>query len=348
MPGKPDSTQQRKREHIELCLTDKVSFKEKKNGFEKYEFIHDAATEVDLEKISFGTRFLKKKIAYPFLISCMTGGTQKAGNINAQLSVAAEKLNIPLGVGSQRQALENDKYLETYKIIRKSAPKIPILGNIGAAQVVDLKSFKSVNYLAELIEADAMVVHINPAHELFQKNGEPHFPGLLKKIRKLVKELKIPVIIKEVGSGISKKVAEKLLDSGVFGIDVAGAGGTSWVGVESLRNDEVIPTDFWDWGLPTAYCVREVSKLRKKYNFILIGSGGINSSFDMAKAFALGADLTASARRILIELDRNNAEGVVALVKSWFDDLRKIMFLTGSQTLPELRNNKMIRKEEIY
>ncbi len=348
MPDKSDSTQRRKKEHIELCLTDKVSFKKKKNGFEKYEFVHDAITEVDLRKITFVTRFLKKKINYPFLISCMTGGTQKAGNINAQLSAAANELNIPLGIGSQRQALENDKYLETYKVIRKNAPKIPILGNIGAAQVVGMKSFKSVNYLAEIIKADAMVVHINPAHELFQKNGEPYFPSLLKKIKRLIKELKIPVIVKEVGSGISKKAAAKLIEAGVFGIDVAGAGGTSWVGVESLRNNENIAPDFWDWGLPTDYCIKEVSKLKKKYDFVLIGSGGINTSFDMAKAFALGADLAASARRILIELDRNDAEGVINLIKSWFDDLKKIMFLTGSQTLREIKKNKLIRKEEIY
>lgn len=348
MPDRSSSTQQRKKEHIQLCLTEDVSFKEKTNGFERYEFIHDAITEVNLNKITFKTKFLKKTIDYPFLISCMTGGTSKAGNINAQLSVAANDLNIALGVGSQRQALENDNYLETYKVIRKNAPRIPILGNIGAAQIVNLKSFKPVNYLVDLIDADGMAVHVNPAQELFQKNGEPHFTNLLKKMEKLIKEVKVPVIVKEVGSGISKATAQKLLNIGVRGIDVAGAGGTSWVGVEILRNRDEIDIGFWDWGLQSSYCIKEIYKLKKKHNFILIGSGGINTSFDMAKAFALGADVAASARRILHELDKDKIEGVNGLIKSWFNDLQKIMFLTGSQTLREFRKGKLIRKEELY
>lgn len=349
MPGRPDSdTSRRKKEHIELCLNDDVSFKEKTNGFDKYEFLHDAATEVNLEKINFKTTFLKKKIDFPFLISCMTGGTSKAGNINSNLAIAANELNIPLGVGSQRQALENDKYLSTYKTIRKNAPDIPILGNIGAYQIVILKSFKPINYLIEMIQAQAMVVHLNPAHELFQKKGQHNFTGLISRIEKLTKQIEIPIIVKEVGSGISAKVARILLNVGVKGIDVAGAGGTSWVGVEMLRNKEKIEKDFWDWGLPTSFCIKEVYKLKKSFNFVLIGSGGINNSFDMAKAYALGADFTASARRILIELDKKRTSGVIELIRSWFDDLRKIMFLTGSNSLSELRKNKLVRREEIY
>ena len=344
----PEVISQRKKEHIELCLTDEVSFKEKKTGFDNYEFEHYAITEVEIEKIDFHTKFFGKKVNYPFLISCMTGGTTKAEDINSQLSVAASNLNIPLGVGSQRQALENDEYLKSYKIIRKNAPDIPILGNIGAAQIIALKNFAQVKYLIDLVEADVMVVHVNPLQELVQVHGEPDFNGFLKKIEKLVKFLNVPVIVKEVGAGISKKAAERLLNAGVKGIDTAGAGGTSWAGVEILRSKDNNFKEFWDWGLPTSYCIKEIFKLKKNYKFLLIGSGGINNAFDMAKAFSLGADFTASARIILQTLYKKGIEGVVELIEFWFHILRQIMFLTGSQSLSELKKNKIIKKERLY
>ncbi len=337
----------RKKDHLELCLTDKVSFKQKSNGFEHYDFLHYAITEVDLNKINFSTTFLKKKINYPFLISCMTGGTGIAENINAKLAIAANELNIPLGVGSQRQALENDEYIKSYKVIRENAPSIPILGNLGAAQLVLIEKADTIQRLIDMVEADAMVIHINPLQELLQENGEPSFTGLLKKLEKLIRKINVPFIVKEVGSGISGKAAEKLLSVGVKGIDVAGAGGTSWAGVEMLRSGKQENNFLWDWGLSTSFCLKDVSKLKKKNKFTLIGSGGINSSDDAAKAFALGADLIASARIILQELNKNDVEGVKGMITGWFDVIEDIMFLTGSQKLTDLRN-KIILKENLY
>jgi len=348
MKNNDSITSKRKKEHIELCLTDDVAFKNKTSGFEKYDFLHYAITEVDITKINFETKFLKKKINYPFLISCMTGGVEAAESINARLSVAANELNIALGVGSQRQALENKSFHHTYKVIRENAPRIPILGNIGSAQVAEMKSFENVQYLVDLVEADGMVIHINPAQELMQPEGDTLQKGLLKNIKKLVKYLSVPVLVKEVGSGISKEAAEKLLDAGVNGIDVAGAGGTSWAGVEILRNDGNSSNEFWDWGLPTSYCIKEIYRLKKKYKFTLIGSGGINSGVEAAKAFALGADLAASARIILQELSKNGAEGVIKLITGWFDTIRKIMYLTGSGSISELRKNKLVEKEKLF
>jgi isopentenyl-diphosphate delta-isomerase len=341
------ATSKRKKEHLELCITDDVAFKNKSAGFESYEFLHYAITEVDLSRINFETKFFEKKINYPFLISCMTGGIDAAESINAKLSVAANELNIALGVGSQRQALENKSFHHTYKVIRKNAPAIPILGNIGGSQIAGMKSFKSVQYLVDLIEADGMVVHVNPAQELMQPEGDIFQKGLLKNIKKLVKSLNVPVLVKEVGAGISGLAAKRLLDTGVKGIDVAGAGGTSWSGVEILRSNENKNSEFWDWGLPTSYCIKQVSKLKKNYKFTLIGSGGVNSGFDAAKAFALGADIVASARKILITLNKYKVEGVINLVKDWFEMVRKIMYLTGSSTLRELRKNKLIEKENL-
>ncbi len=343
-----NTTSKRKKEHLNLSLNADVSFKSKSNGFDYYDFIHNAATEVELNKISFGTKFFKKKINYPFIISCMTGGNEEAENINAQLAIAAEDLKIPIGVGSQRQALEDTNYRNTYSIIRKNAKSVPVLGNLGAAELVKLKSIDSIKMLIDLVEADVFVIHLNPLQELVQKEGTPNFKGLLKSLRRVIKEINIPFIVKEIGSGISSKVSKRLLETGVKGIDVAGAGGTSWAGIEMLRNKSTANDYFWDWGLPTSFCLRENSKLKRKYNFVLIGSGGINSGIEAAKAFALGADYVASARIILKQLDENGVEGVKSLVCDWFETIKKIMFLTGSKSLKELRKNKLVRKEILY
>ncbi len=344
--NKTDKISKRKKEHIELCLTDKVSFKEKTNGFDYYDFKHYAITEVVPEEINFQTKFLGKKINFPFLISCMTGGTVEAESINAKLALAAEQLKIPVGVGSQRQALENGNLINTYKIIRKNAPTVPLLANIGAAQTIQLKN--NLIKLVEMVEADALVIHINPLQELLQPEGEPNFKGLLKSIEKVVKIISVPVIAKEVGSGITAEAAKKLLETGVKGIDVAGSGGTSWAGVEILRRKENLKNEFWDWGLPTSFCIKEIFKLKKKYKFTLIGSGGINSGIDAAKAFALGSDLVASARIILQELDKKDVNGVVELIQNWISTIRNVMFLTGSSTLKEFKKNKIIRKDFLY
>lgn len=343
-----DITSKRKKEHLDLSLNADVSFKTKSNGFDHYDFIHDAATEVELDKINFETKFFKKKINYPFIISCMTGGTEEAENINAQLAIAAEELKIPIGVGSQRQALENQKFRNTYHIIRQNAKSVPVLGNLGAAELVKLKSVDSIKLLIEFVEADVFVIHLNPLQELLQKEGTPEFTGLLKSLRRLTKEINIPVIIKEIGSGISGKTAKRLLETGVNGIDVAGAGGTSWAAIEMLRNKSTMNDYFWDWGLPTSFCLKQISKLKKKYKFSLIGSGGINTAIDAAKAFALGADYVASARTILKELDSSGVEGVKKMVLDWFGIIKMIMFLTGSQTVNELAKNKILKRELLY
>jgi len=218
-------TSRRKKEHLDLCLNDKVAFRNKTTGFEFYDFYHNAITEVEIENINFSTELLRKKISYPFLISCMTGGTVKAKSINAELAIVAQELNIPIGVGSQRQAIEDEKHKNSYKIIRKNAPSVPVLANIGAAEVVKYKSLAQFRLMIDMIEADALVIHINPLQELLQLEGEPNFKGLLKRINKLVQQISVPIIVKEVGAGISSEAAEKLLGTGIEGIDVAGAGG---------------------------------------------------------------------------------------------------------------------------
>ena len=340
-------TSKRKIEHIELCLTDKVAFRSKTNGFDRYDFIHDAITEVDLSKISFKTKLFSKKINYPFLISCMTGGTEEAENINKKLAVIAEQLKIPIGVGSQRQAMENKDFHESYKVIRKTAKTIPVLGNIGAAQLVQSKKIFDIVSLVNMLEADAFVVHLNPLQELLQDKGEPYFYGLLKKLETLVSKANVPIIVKEVGSGISKRAAKRILEAGVKGIDVSGAGGTSWAAVELLRNN-MTDNYFQEWGLPTSYCVRKVKELKRDFNFTLISSGGISNGVDIAKSIALGADLSASARIILQEVMKNDVRGVIELIQSWFTTVKRIMYLTGSKDIPKFKKVGLIRREELY
>lgn len=341
-----NQTSNRKKEHIQLCLTDKVAYA-KSNGFDEYEFEHNAITEVDFKQINLSTKFFQKKIDYPFLISCMTGGTTEAERINEKLATAASELSIPIGVGSQRQAFENNLFHESYKVIRKNAGSVPVLGNIGAAQVASSPRFlEEIQLLIDLIEADAIVIHVNPLQELLQKEGEPDFNGLLKNIKKLSKQITTPIIVKEVGAGINKSAAKKLLDAGVKGIDVAGAGGTSWAAVELLRS-KTKNNYFKDWGMPTSYCVRTVSELKEKHKFMLISSGGINSGIDIAKSIALGADLAASARPLLKEVINSDVEGVIGLLKTWFDDLKKVMYLTGSSNINKLHKVKIHLKKEM-
>lgn len=343
-----NNTSKRKKDHIELCLSENVAFKTKTNGFENYEFEHYAITEVEFNKIDLSTLFFKHKICYPFLISCMTGGTEEAERINEKLAIVANELQIPIGVGSQRQALEDKKYHSTYRVVRKNAGNVPILGNIGAAQVAKSKNLiDEIKLLIDLVEANAMVIHVNPLQELLQTESEPDFKGFLKNLNKICSKVKTPVIVKEVGSGISKRTAKKLLEAGVKGIDVSGAGGTSWAAVELIRSNK---TDnyFQEWGLPTSYCIRKVKELKKDFDFTLISSGGISNGVDIAKSIALGADLSASARIILQEVMKNDINGVVELIQSWFSTVKKIMYLTGSMNIQKFKKVELIRKEELY
>lgn len=338
----------RKSEHVKLCLTDTVSY-EKSNGFDLYDFIHFAATDVDFDKISLCQKLFNKTIDSPFFISCMTGGYKGSLMINSELAKLASILKIPVGVGSQRQALENDSLNDTYKIIRKNNKDGIVFGNIGVPQIVKSKEpIEVIKKLIDIIEADAMVIHVNPLQELFQAEGELNFHGFLNKLNKITSKIKTPIIIKEVGSGINYSSAKLFLECGAKGIDAAGAGGTSWSKVEIERNKSSVP-EFWgEWGLRTSYCVRTVAALKKEYKFTLMASGGINNSLDFAKSIALGADLSGSARLILKNIIENGIDETKNMILLWMEDLKRIMFLTGSKNLKELRNGKIIKAGDLF
>ncbi len=338
----------RKKDHLELCISGKVEFSERTTGFEKYSFEHYAPTEIDIKKIDLSGEFYGNKIDFPFMISSMTGGTKKAERINEKLAVVSEELNIPLCLGSQRHALEEKNNYYSYRVVKDVAKNIPIVGNIGAAQVAKSKDPADLfNKIINMVNARAIIVHLNPLQELIQPEGETDFSGLMKNLELVCKKIDVPVIAKEVGSGISKTAARKLLETGVRGIDVAGAGGTSWAAVEQLRSNQK-DLYFREWGLSTSYCIRTVNELKKEYSFTLIGSGGINNGIDIAKSIALGADLTASARTILVELMKKDVDGTIDLIKSWFMTVKKIMYLTGSDSIKKLKKVPLIREKEMY
>ena len=346
MPTRTHSrtTPSRKKQHVDLTLRKNVGFKAKTTGLEEWEFVNNALPELNLSDVDTSTQFLGRKLTLPFMVSCMTGGYASAMNINRKLAEMCEETGIAMGVGSQRQAMEDDHYHRTFSVVREVAKSVPIVGNIGAAEVAKI-NIDSAKRLVDLIRADAFAVHLNPLQEFLQPEGNTNFGGVLNGIAKLVEGLPVPVIVKEIGAGLSMDVAHRLLGVGVRYIDVAGAGGTSWAGVETLRRkDRRFALQFWDWGIPTSVALQEVVKLRTAATkFTLIASGGISTGLEAAKCIALGADITASARPFLRALHGGKKDGLGKLLQSWAEELRGVMFLTGSATITALQHTRLAR-----
>ncbi len=344
-------TSSRKQQHVALALTKEVTFRAKSPGFERWEFLHNALPELNAGEIDLSASFLGKRIALPLIISSMTGGYRDALRINRQLAEICAELGLAMGVGSQRQALETEQFHRSFSVVRDVAPAIPVFGNIGAAEVARLQDHRPILRLVDLVRADGFAVHLNPVQEYLQPEGNPDFRGVLDGIAMLVRALPVPVIVKEVGAGISAPVARRLIDAGVRWIDVAGAGGTSWAAVEvhrrrSLRSGfsgEV----FWDWGIPTADAIRDVAALRGSVpDLRVVGSGGIRSGLDGAKAIALGADVVAVARPFLRALEAGGPSALRRTITAWAAEFRGALFLTGCRTVHELQQQHLIRREE--
>ncbi len=356
---KSSKTSSRKQQHVEITLSKDVSFRGKTSGFERYDFIHNALPEIDFAEVDPSTSFLGKPVALPILISSMTGGYKDALRINRGLAEACGEKNLAMGVGSQRQAIEDALFHRTYSIVREVAPQIPLFGNIGASEVARLRDVSPIRRLADLIRADGFAVHLNPLQEFLQPEGDPRFRGVLRGIEMLVRDLGLPIIVKEIGAGISASVARRLADAGVRYVDVAGAGGTSWAGVEILRRNGAQPRGkpqrtqrdyapvFWDWGIPTAEALRQTSALASR-SLSVIASGGLANGLDVAKAIALGASMTGVARPLLKALERGGPKGILEELKVWEMELKGALFLTGSRTLTELRRQKLILKDSVH
>ncbi len=333
----------RKRDHIDIVFQKDTSFRTKSTGFEAWEFTHNALPEVNYTEIDLSSTFLGKRIEIPLLISCMTGGFGRATRLNAQLAEICQDLCIPIGVGSQRQLLDNTVTEESFAVVRSAASSVPVLGNIGGAEVARLttKQYTPGDFqrIVDSIDADALVIHLNPLQELVQPEGNTNFKGVLRGIALLVNKLSCPVIVKEVGSGLSSSVIERLLNAGVRYVDVAGAGGTSWSRVEAMRNKQVtIGDEFLEWGIPTADAlIAAVALRRKALDLCVIASGGIRDGVTAAKAIALGADLAAAAQQFIVTLIKSGTKGLHEHLLSWKRDIQRTMFLTGSADIAALQ-----------
>ncbi len=330
-------TSNRKLEHIKICLEKKVE--SNYTGFEDVELIHHALPELDFEKIDLEVEFLGNKLSAPFLIASMTGGHREVTEINKNLAIAVEELGLGMGVGSQRAAIEcpEKDIIESFIIVRDYAPNAFIYANIGIAQIT--KDIEIAEKAVEMIDANALAVHLNFLQEAIQPEGDKNAEGCLNALEELCSTLKVPVIVKETGAGISKKVAQLVKDAGVSAIDVGGKGGTSWSGVEVYRAEGVwkeIGRDFWNWGIPTAFCIVDCRDILPT-----IATGGIRNGIDVAKALALGAKLASSALPFL-KPATISAEKVIEKLEYFILGLKVAMFLTSSKTVEDLKGKIFI------
>jgi isopentenyl-diphosphate delta-isomerase len=330
--------QERKSDHIRINLQNDVGFRGISAGFERYRFIHCALPEFDLEDVNTSTTLLDKQLEAPFFISSMTGGTPEASLINQRLAEAAQAAGIGMGVGSQRAAIEDPSLENTFRI-RHLAPDILLLANLGAIQLNCVYGLDECRRAVAMIDADALILHLNSLQEALQPEGETCFTGLLSKIEAICHALEVPVVVKEVGWGISEQVARQLANAGVAAIDVAGAGGSSWSQVEMYRAttdcQRQVAAAFASWGIPTTESL--LMAHRGAPGLPLLASGGIRDGIQMAKAIALGADACGIAGAFLHAANESVA-AVVDLITVLVTQLRVAMFAAGTVDVAALRS----------
>ena len=326
---------QRKADHIKINLEQDVR-SALTTGLENYHFTHEALPELDLNRIDTSLSLFGKSLSAPILISSMTGGTAEAETINLRLADAAREMKIAMGVGSQRAAIENPEQAKTFQV-RRVAPDILLFANLGAVQLNYGYGIDQCRRAVDMIQADALILHLNPLQEAVQDAGDVNFAGLAKKIEEVCKKIEIPVIAKEVGWGISERTAKLLADCGVSAIDVAGAGGTSWSQVEMHRApDEFtrqLAATFVGWGIPTADSILNVRKAVPEMT--IFASGGIKDGLDIAKCIALGATLGGMAGHFL-KAAAVSTEQAVEMIKLTKRQIEVTMFAAGVETLEGL------------
>ncbi|MBO6535818.1 MAG: type 2 isopentenyl-diphosphate Delta-isomerase [Balneolaceae bacterium] len=334
----------RKKDHVDLTITDQTQYGIS-TGFDRYYFNHNALPEVNFDEISTQASLLGRSFSFPLMISSMTGGYSDAGPVNAIIAEFCEEHDLPFGVGSQRAMLVDETQIESFAVARKKAPNAFIAGNIGGAQLIGGLDKSELKLIIDTIQADAMIVHLNPLQEMMQPEGDRNFKGVLSGIEQLVKDASIPVIAKETGAGISSYTAKRLLNAGVQAIDVAGAGGTSWAKVENQREDnEIANFEFDDWGVPTTVCLQQISALQWERSFELIASGGIRSASDIAKSLCLGATFSATAQPIIKAIKKGGAKQLETYFEHLKHTFKTLMLLLGCSSIQEMNRSLLIEK----
>jgi isopentenyl-diphosphate delta-isomerase len=333
--SEPPVISKRKADHIEVAASGDADFR-RSTLLEQVYLVHQALPEMCVDDIDSTTTLFGKTLAAPVVISGMTGGTAEAGAINRDLARAAQHCKIAFGVGSQRAMAEHPELEDTFRV-RDAAPDVVLIGNLGVVQARALGPGKIADLIAR-IGADAMAIHLNPAMELIQSDGDRDFTGCRDTIDELVNVLPVPVVVKETGCGLSPDAARTVSDIGVDVVDVSGAGGTSWVGVEARRaadgsDSEALGNELWDWGIPTAVSVAACAQA----GLSVIATGGLRSGHDVARAIALGATCGGLAAPVLRAQRAGGYDGVVALLERVIASIRAITLLTGCRTTDELR-----------
>ncbi len=335
---------ERKLEHIKIALQKDVQFSKKTTGFEDVgfegvELVYKALPEMRKIDVNTETSFLGKKFSAPLIVASMTGGIKEAEKINKDVAKACENLQLGMGLGSQRAMIEIPSLTKTYKV-RNTAPKIFLAGNLGVVQAKDYPA-KKIEEALKKVGADALCLHVNAAQESVQTEGTTDFSKGIGTINRLSNELAYPIIVKEVGHGISKEIASELAKTKIAAIDVGGAGGTSWVAIDSMRNEKnaEIGKTYWDFGIPTAVSIIET---RAVFNRPVIATGGIRTGLDCVKAIVLGAELCGIALPVLKAQQKGGAKAVQQYLEKIIEEIKIGMFLVGAKNLGELKNKKYL------
>ena len=332
------STRTRKNDHIRINLEEDVSFAGVTNGLERVRFVHQALPELDLEKIDTSTVLFGHRLSFPLLIASMTGGSTQAGAINRTLAEAAQHAGIGMGLGSGRVILEHPETAETFQV-RQVAPDILLMANFGAVQLNYGYGVDACRRLVEMTEADGLYLHLNPLQEALQPEGDTRFGGLLGKIEAVCRGLTVPVVVKEVGWGLSVRTARMLIDAGVAALDVAGAGGTSWSQVELHRQEDPyareVAASFRNWGIPTAEAIKTVRDVDA--TIPVIASGGLATGIDIGKCLALGAN-AATLAGVLLRAAAQSPEALQRRIETLHRQRRLTMFVPASPTVRALRD----------
>jgi isopentenyl-diphosphate delta-isomerase len=316
-----------------------VQAKKITTGFEDVHLLHKALPEISLNDVDTAFTFLGKRLKAPIILEAITGGTPEAMKINGNLADTAERFGIAMGVGSQRAALETPRLEDTFRIARERGPHVFLIANIGLSQILAENEVEVAEKAVQMINADALAVHLNILQEAIQHEGETKFDGVLNRLREVSSKLSVPVIAKETGAGLTSEVVKLLNRSGAKGIDVGGAGGTSWAAVESYRESgkrRQLGITFWDWGIPTAVSLIESTS---STDLSVIASGGVRTGLDVAKAISLGADAVGLALPLLKPSVEGNLDYVISML---LEEFRTSMFLVGARKVEDLKQSPVV------